>query len=89
MKYSLSGILNSFLFTTLVPVPDSRMPDACFQTQFFLHFVLCHRDTRAQAKNLETVFSTAAKYQQDLEAEQSTRGEIERVFSMLTYRPVA
>ena len=43
MKNSSSEIQSECLpVLPLVPVPDSRMPDACFKTQLFLHSVLCH-----------------------------------------------
>ena len=43
MKYSSSAIWSKRLpVALLVPVPDSRMPDACLKTQLFLHFVLCY-----------------------------------------------
>lgn len=57
-----------------VPVPDSRMPDACFKTQLFLHSVLRHWNTRAQTAHLETFHSTASQYQQSFKAKQSARG---------------
>ena len=78
MKNLLSGILSECLpVILLVPVSNSRMPDACFKTQLLFHSVLCHWNTRAQAAYPETFYSIASKYQQSFEAKQSARGRPE------------